>query len=158
MATSAYWFDDFTTLDLKIQDGTDIPAAGIQGVTIVPSTNIEHLFTADSIKADTRKQDEFTVDVQIDYSLWDITVLQEWMSGDSSPGTPPISQSDTSDPATFKIDGVFNNADASAALNATVEDITFEEMPVVDGSRGEFVEWGLEGTGEDLTGVESTTP
>lgn len=158
MATSAYWFDDFTTLDLTLQDDTDIPAAGIQGVTIVPSTNIEHLFTADSIKADTRKQDEFTVDVQIDYSLWDITVLQEWMSGDSSAGTPPISQSDTSDPATFKIDATFNNADASEALNATVEHITFPEMPVIDGSRGEFVERGLEGTGEDLTGVESTSP
>lgn len=158
MATNSYWLDDYATLDLTTRSGTDVPAAGIEDVTIVPSTSIEHLYTADSIKAETRKQHEFSVDVQIGYLLWDVTVLKEWMAGDTSPGSGAISQSDTSDPATFKLAGEFNAEGGTTQIKATVENITFEEMPVIDSSRGEFVQWDLDGTGEDLTGVETVDP
>lgn len=153
----AYWLDDFTTLDLKTPSGgTAIPVAGVQDVTIVPSVSIEHLYTADSIKPNTRKQHEFSVNVQLGYSLWDVDVVRQWLDETAaSDGTnDPVSMTDTSDPATYSLDGTFANQDDSVSFSATVDNITFEEMPIIDASRGEFVQWDLDGTGEDLTGFE----
>jgi hypothetical protein len=34
-----------------------------------------------------------------------------------------------------------------------VTGITFEEMPIIAVSRGEFIQWDLSGVGEDLTNL-----
>lgn len=148
-----YWLDDFTTLDLETGEAspTSTPVAGIQNVTIVPSVSIEQLYTADSIKIESQKQHEFQVQVAIGFSTWDVALAEQWVGGGG--GTTANSMTDTSDPQKFSLDGDFVSEGGGETLSITVSGITFEEMPLLDAARGEFVQWDLEGVGEDLTDV-----
>lgn len=153
----AWVIDDFTTLDMTTSDqtSTSTPVAGIQGVTIVPSVTVEQLYTADSIKIEEQKQFEAAVNVEIEYSLWDETaaVVQQWLGGAGSSAT---SLTDSSDPQKFEISGTFDSVGGDRTMDATVTGITFEEMPIIDGDRGEFLSRNLSGTGEDITDLSMT--
>lgn len=152
-----YRLNDFNTLDLTEEDGSTATAvAGIQDVAITPSVSIEHLMTADSIKAADRMQHDFTVDVQIGYSFFDGAVVDQWLGG--AGGTTAAAMTDTSDPQTYQIAGEFDSADGSNRISATVTAITFPEMPILDAAQGEFAQWDLQGTGEDLTGFGVAAP
>lgn len=148
MPGEAYWLDDYTTLSLETDTGTTDYVAGIQGVTVTPSVSIEQLYTADSIKISEQKQHEFSCDVEINYSLWDPEFVKEWLGGD---GSSASSLTDTSDPQKFTFNGSFDSVSGDTSVSMTVEGITFEEPPAFDASRGEFMETGLSGTGEDIT-------
>lgn len=151
MANTAYYLDDFGTLDLETTEATptSTPVAGIQNVAIIPSVSINRLYTADSIKIDAQKQHEFQVQVTIGYSKWDPVVAEQWLGGGG--GTTANSMTDTNDPQKYQIDGTFSDVDGSNTLSVTVTGITFESMPIIDAARGEYVQWDLEGVGEDLT-------
>ncbi len=147
----AYWFDDAAlVLETDAATATEVPIAGLQEVAITPSVSIEQLWTGDSIKIDAQKQHEFQVGVTIGFSKWDVTLAEQWLGGGGD--TSANSMTDTSDPQKFSI----NTFDPVAVgggttINIQVDGITFEEMPLFDGSRGEYIQWDLEGTGEDIT-------
>lgn len=155
MANEAYYLSDFVTLDLETTEATptSTPVAGIQDVTIVPSVSIDELYTGDSIKIEAKKQKEFSVNVQIGYSKWDPTVAKQWLGGGG--GTSSSSMTDTSDPQKYQISGDFASAGGGTTLSVSVVGITFEEMPIVDAARGEYVQWDLDGSGEDLTNLST---
>jgi len=156
----AYYFDSFTTLELSTEGGgTTTPVAGIQGVSIIPSVSIEQLYTGDTAKIEAQQQHEYSVDVSIEYAKWAETadVVQQWLGGD---GSSAESWTDTNDPQKFQINAVWDSVGGDRTLDATVTGITFEEMPIIDGSMGEYLSRDLSGTGEDvtdLTMVDNTT-
>jgi len=149
MAPDAYWLDE-ATLDVSIPANTDtaVPVAGIQDITVIPSVSIEKLYTGDTIKIEAQKQHEFEVQVDIGYSKWDLTIAEEWLGGE---GTTSASMTDTSDPQKYQISGDFTSVDGATTYQWEVTGVTFEEMPLIDASRGEFIQWDLSGIGEDLT-------
>jgi hypothetical protein len=152
----AWFFDSFTTLDLSTDGGeTTTPVAGIQGVTITPNVSIEQLYTGDSIKIEEQQQHEFAVDTSIEYAKWaeDASVVKQWLGGDGSSGT---SMTDTNDPQKFQIDATWDSVGGDRTLDATVTGITMEELPIIDGSNGEYLSRELSGTGEDITNFEIT--
>lgn len=153
--TRAFWLDDFTTLDLQTEDQTQTstPIAGIQNVELVPNVTIDQLRTADKIKIEEQKQHEALVNVNIGYSKWSNEVLEQWLGGAGSSAT---SWTDTSDPQKYEIDANFVSVGGDYELDVTVTGITFEEMPMIAASRGEFVQWDLEGTGEDISNYTFT--
>jgi hypothetical protein len=59
--------------------------------------------------------------------------------------------SDQNDPQKYTASGEFTSVDGSTTYQWEITGITFEEMPILDFSRGEFIQWDLSGTGEDLT-------
>ena len=61
---------------------------------------------------------------------------------------------DTSDPAMFTINAEFVSTGGDETFEATVTGITFDEMPLVSASRGEFIQWDLSGTGMDITNFD----
>jgi len=142
------YFSDEATLSLETDSGTSVPIAGLQDLTVIPSVAVEQLYTGDSIKIDAQKQHEFEVQVEIGFSKWDLTLAEEWLGG---PGTTSTSMSDTNDPQKYTASGEFTSVDGSLTYQWEVTGITFEEMPILDFSRGEFIQWDLSGTGEDLT-------
>jgi len=157
MAEDAYFFDGFTTLDLTEADGdTTTPVAGIQGVTIIPSVSMEMLYTGDSTKIQEQQQHELEVEVGIEYAKWDqdASVVKQWLGG--SGGTTATSFTDTNDPQKFEVAFAIDSVGGDRTLDATVTGITFEEMPVIDASNGEYLSRDLSGTGEDITDVDMT--
>lgn len=156
MAAESYWFDDavLTAFETDAGTPTSVPVAGLQEVSIIPSVSIEQLYTGDSIKIEEQKQHEFSVDVTIGFSKWDPAFAEQWLGGDGSTSTTTMT--DTSDPQKFAIN-TFDPVSVGGGTTITigVEGITFEEMPLFDGSRGEYIQWDLEGTGEDITDYSS---
>jgi len=147
--TDAFFSDD-ATLTLETSGGTDVPIAGIQDIEVVPSVSIERLYTGDSIKIDSQQQHEFEVAVDIGFSKWDLSLAAEWLGGPASTDT---SMTDTTDPQKYKIQSTFTEINGATSYNLEVSGITFEEMPIIAVSRGEFIQWDLSGVGEDLTNL-----
>jgi len=148
--TDAFFSDD-ATLSLTTSNGSSVPIAGIQDVEIVPSVSIERLYTGDSIKIDSQQQHEFEVAVDIGFSKWDLSLADEWLGG---AGLTSTSMTDTTDPAFYQISSTFTEVNNGATYDIEVTGITFEEMPIIAVSRGEFIQWDLSGVGEDLTTLE----
>lgn len=151
MASEAYWFDDATlTFETDETTPTNIPIAGLNEVEIIPSVSIEQLYTGDSIKIEEQKQHEFSVDVTIGFMKWDPSFAEQWLGGGG--GTSANSMTDTSDPQKFSIN-TFDpvSVGGGTTINIQVDGITFEEMPLFSGSRGEFIQWDVSGTGTDIT-------
>jgi hypothetical protein len=152
-----YTLQNFETLDLTEADGdTATPVAGIQEVTLVTEMSMEQLYTADSIKIADQMQHEAAINVEIGFSFWDGEVAAQWLDG--SGGNTATSLTDTSKPQKYEISGTFQSRDTSQEISATVTGITFESMPLFEASRGEFVQWDLSGTGEDVTTYEVAAP
>jgi hypothetical protein len=147
------FFSDDATLTLKTSGGTDIPIAGIQDIEVVPSVSIERLYTGDSIKIDSQQQHEFEVAVDIGFSKWDLDLAKEWLGGD---GTSATTLTDTTDPQKYKITSEFTEVNDGSTYKLEVTGITFEEMPIIAVSRGEFIQWDLSGTGEDVNTLDDT--
>jgi formyltetrahydrofolate synthetase len=146
--TDAFFSDDATLLLQTNDTSADIPIAGIQDIEIVPSVSIEQLYTGDSIKIDEQQQHEFEVSVDIGFSKWDLTLASEWLGGNLTTST---SMADNTDPQKYSVTSSFTEVNAGAEYEITVTGITFEEMPIIAVSRGEFIQWDLSGTGEDIT-------
>lgn len=157
MANKSYFLDGFSTLDLETDEATptSTPVAGIQDVTIVPNFSIERLYTADSVVVEEQKRHEFSVDVQIGFSKWDNTLAEQWLGGGG--GSSSTSLTDTSDTQKFAINTAdFVSADGNTTLSINITGITFEEMPLVDAARGEYLQWDLQGTGTDIADASTS--
>lgn len=154
MSTDPYWFSDFATLELEKSGGTTDYAAGIKGATIEAEyQTLERLYTADSTQIEAQKQAEAHVPVELNYVKFDPEFAKEWLGGSGSSAT---SLTDTSDPQKYKLTGDFDNADGSTQINIEVTGITFPNIPLLDGSQDEFVEWSLSGSGENIPTFDTT--
>lgn len=150
MPTDSYWLDDISegTFEVTTDSGSTSYVAGVQSVAISGGATIEQLFTGDSINIEEQKQHEFSVDVEVGASLWDFEFVREWLGGS---GSAADTMTDTSDPQKFTLNVTTDSVGGDRTVEITVTGITFEEMPVLDASRGEFVEWSPSGTGESIT-------
>lgn len=156
MPSDAWTIDDYTTLELAVDGGSPTtPVAGISGVTVVPSVSIDRLKTADSGKTEAKHQYDYNVDVGIEYALWDRegSVVEQWLGGAGSSST---SWTDTGQPAEFQLNGSFDSVEGDATMDFTVEGITFEEMPIIDGEQNEFLTRDLSGTGDNIPEFDVT--
>jgi len=147
----AYWLDQISdgTFSVTTTSGGTNYVAGVQSVAISGETTVERLFTVDSITVEAQKQHETTVDIEVGASLWDSTFVKQWLGGGG--GTTNTSIEDTSDLQKFKLEVVTDSVAGGTTVTITVDNITFESMPVLDASRGEYVEWNPSGTGTTLS-------
>lgn len=150
MANEAYSLQDYTTLDLETSQDTptSTPVAGVTNVEITPTVSIERLYTGDTIKIEDQLQHEFQVPVTIEYMKFDPVIAEQWLGGEG--GTSANSMTDTSKPQKYSLTGDFESRDGTT-LSIEVSGITFPEMPLIAAANGEYAQWGLEGTGEDIT-------
>lgn len=152
--TDNWWLNDFNTLELTTVGGTTDTVAGIRGVTIKAEFGtMEHLYTADSTKRVNAKQAQANVPISIEFAFFDGEFVNEWLGG---AGGTDTSLADTSDPQLFELTGNFRNDDGSQQIDVTVTDIEFENIPIFDASMDEFVVWGLDGNGADITNFDVT--
>lgn len=152
--SQAYWINDYEMLELTTVDGNDDVVAGIQEVAIEAEyQTIEELYTADSTERVAVKQAQKTVPISIGYSFFDGDFVEEWLGGDGAKSTE---WEDTSDPQLFELEGDFRSKDGDRQIEVTVTDIYFESIPIFEGSMDEYVEWGLDGQGANITNFEES--
>jgi len=156
MPELAYHLQDFTTLDMKTSAGDATPVAGVRGVTLTANVERDNVFTADDTTRDIGKQREFSVDVNIEYAKFDPEIVKEWLGGD---GVSATAWGNNSDPQQFEL--TFNvdatDQQSGEAIEVTVGEIEFDEMPIFDGSHDDWAMWDLSGTGYALTNFDVTT-
>ena len=149
-STDSYFSNDYETLTLQTSTGDTDYVAGIQGVTIEAEFGVlEDLYTADSVTRDASKQAEFTVPISIEYAFFDPVFVEEWLGGDGNTSTSGVNE--TSDPQQFQLNGVFRSRDNDKEIDVTVDGIRFPSIPIFDLSQDEYVVWGLEGEGSDIS-------
>ena len=150
----AYYFDD-GVLSVETEDTQeDVAIAGLQGIEIEPGYDIIRHYTADSTHIESQKQQEHEVPVTIDYSKFDVDAARQWLGGS---GASSGASTDTSDPQKFTVKAVSTSAGGGVERTCEVEGVTFDSFPLVSGSRGEFEEYNLSGTGERISQFEDTS-
>lgn len=142
------------TLSVQNTAGTSVPIAGIREVTITPAYETTELYTMDSTFRESVKQYEHNVNVEITYAKFSLEMAQEWLGGEGSTAT---ASQDTSDPTLFDIEDVSPSADGGFERTTSVTDVVFPEFPVIDGSYGEYEEWGLTGSGKQIDSLADTS-
>lgn len=149
MASNRYFGDDMT-LSIATEDATPVtaPVASLQQVTITPSYNVVEHYSADTVKREDVKQNQFSVSVDIGVSSWDVVLLTEWLGGD---GLASSTAADTTDPATFTVEGAVTPSGGGTDLEAVVTGVTFGEMPVMDAQTDNFIQKNFSGDGADIT-------
>ena len=154
--STTFHSQDYQVLTLETESATETVVAGLEGLTITPTTTTDQHYTADSVKINDQVSYEHAVNVEIETAYWDGDFAKEWLGGSGASST---SWADTSDPELFQIATYTHDArDGSNELTAEVENITFEEIPLVEWSQGEYLSWNLSGTGEDIPNFDVTTP
>jgi hypothetical protein len=147
---------DYKTLTVENEAATETVVAGLEGLTITPTTTTDQKYTADSSKIEDQISYEHAVNVEIETAYWDGDFAQEWLGGS---GSSSSSWTDGSDPELFQISTYTHDSrDDSIEITAEVDNITFEEIPLVEWSQGEYLSWNLSGTGEDIPNYTVEAP
>jgi hypothetical protein len=150
----AVWGNTAQALSIQNEADTSVPIAGIREVTITPTDELTELYTMNSNFREDAKRYEHSVNVEITYANFSLEFAQEWLGGEGSTAT---ASQDSSDPALFAIEEVQTSADGGFERTTTVEDVIFPEFPIVDASYGEFEEYGLSGSGSQISNLADTS-
>lgn len=147
MADNVYYGNEMS-LTVKTSSGTSLSVGVLKDVSIIPGVEVDELYGADSIKRQSVKQREFSVQVTVGVASYDVTMIQEWLGGSGSSSTSIV---DTADPAQFNVIGQVTPDGGSTDLKGDVSGVVFPEMPVFEASEGEFVTENIEGMGKNVT-------
>lgn len=135
-------------------DDSEIAFAGVREVTVSAEYEHTELRTVDSTFRETVKRYEHNVNVEITYAKFSLEFAQEWLGGEGATAT---ASQDDADPMKFNLKQVQPSSDGGFELTTEVADVVFPELPVVDGSRGEFEEYSLTGSGRKIDSLTDTS-
>lgn len=147
-------FSNAKVLSVTNSAATSVPLAGIREVTITPAYEHTELYTIDSTFREDVKRYEHDVNVEITYANFSLDLAQEWLGGEGQTAT---ASQDSSDPTLFQIEDVHTSSDGGFERTVAVDDVVFPEFPVIDASYGEFEEYGLTGSGKQISDLSDTS-
>jgi len=153
--SESFWFNDGALTVTNNDGGTDFSIAGLKGITITPSFEMTQYYTADSTLWHVAKQYEHSVAVEIDYAFFNLEIAQQWLAGEGT--TTATATADTSDPMKFNVEVVGDSSKGTWNRTVAADRVIFPELPVIDGSQDEMEEYGLSGTGREVSNLADTT-
>lgn len=142
------YFGDSMQLSIQTESGTSITVGSLQNVGVVAESNEVIYYSADQTTIEDRKHTEKRLVVSATIGSWDTALLQQWLGGSGASSTGLV---DTADPAEFEITGEVTPSGGGTNLKAVVSSVTFENMPMFEASRNEFLGKELDGTGSAIT-------
>jgi len=88
--------------------------------------------------------------VEVEFTIVEFNeeLAQYWLNGSS---TTANTITDTTNVAEYEVTIAQNMTDNGGTLSATVENVEFEEMPLLDLAEGEYNEHQLSGTGDGVS-------
>ena len=154
MPSNRYYGDDIATFSVEI-GGTELVAGKVRNVSITGEASHNELFTTDQVTREDVKRREVAVTVEMTIVEFNEELAQYWLGGSDSPSTTIV---DNSNVAEFDIVVEQNMTDHTGSsgdesLRAAVDNVHFEELPLIDLAEGEYNEHDLSGRGN---GVELT--
>ena len=149
MPAEAYHIQNKTALNWNI-DGTEYPVAGVSDVTVTLNQSIVELYTGDSVKREDKYAEEKTVEADITVRKWDHELIEAILDTSSI--------DDTSEVPSATLDGTFTAATSDREVSLELTGGSTEEWPIFDLSLGDYGEWELSMTFDDIETFEVTTP
>ena len=147
--SEAFHIQNATTLSWDI-DGTEYPVAGISDATVTLSQNVVELYTGDSTTREDKYAEEKTPEADVTVRKWDHEIITQVLDGGSI--------DDTSEIPDISIDGTFEAATSDRTVSLKLVGGSTEEWPIFDLSLGDYGEWQLSLTFDDIETFEVTDP
>ena len=149
MSEQPFRLQNSSTLEWDI-DGTTYPVAGVSDATINLSQTIVELFTGDSVKREDKYQEEVQPQGEVTVRKWDPEIVSAVL-GDPGTGT---ALEDTAEVPEVSLEGTFTSSGGDLDVSITLEGGTTEDWPIFDLSLGDYGEWTLDFTFDDISNYE----
>ena len=149
MPAEAYHIQNKTALNWNI-DGTEYPVAGVSDVTVTLNQSIVELYTGDSVTREDKYAEEKTVEADITVRKWDHELIEAILDAESI--------NDSSEVPDTTLEGTFESAQSDREVTIELVGGSTEEWPIFDLSLGDYGEWPLSMTFDDINTFTVQTP
>jgi hypothetical protein len=153
MPSNRYYGDDIATFKVEI-DGTELTAGKVRDVSITGEASHTELFTTDQVTREDVKRREVAVVVEMTIVEFNEELAQYWLDGSgSAKSTTVVDDSNVAEYTITLEQTMTDHTDSSGdeSLKAVVDNVHFEEMPLIDLAEGEYNEHDLSGRGDGVT-------
>ncbi|MDX1744982.1 MAG: hypothetical protein R3324_03515 [Halobacteriales archaeon] len=143
------FFGDSMTLSVDTTDGTpvSVPVGSLQQVQITVSADHVELTSADTILREDVAKRNLNVGIIAGVAAFDMTIVEEWLGGDNASSSSPT---DDNTVATFTLVGTITSP-GGTTHTATVDEVYFPSLPVMNATAGQWVQHNIEGDGQTIT-------
>lgn len=145
MASTTIWRGQTAMLSMTDSSDTDVPIGILQDVEVSADFETSELYGSGSTKRIDVQKTEHRVKVSGTVSAWDLDTFKTLMDYDSTNSDID----DSADISLFNVSLSIKSKGATTADTIKVKNIYFESVPI-SGSRDEYIELSLEGTGDDI--------
>jgi hypothetical protein len=158
MPSNRYYGDDIATFKIEI-DSTELTAGKVRNVSIMGEASHNELFTSDQVTREDVKRREVAVVVEMTIVEFNEELAQYWLDGSGSAQSTTVV--DDSNVAEYTVTLEQNMTDHTGSsgdesLKAVVDNVHFEEMPLIDLAEGEYNEHDISGRGDGVTLTKET--
>lgn len=134
--------------------GTEYPVAGVSEATVTLSQSIVELFTGDSVKREDKYQEQVQPEAEVTVRKWDHEIINTVLG---TPGTGTALE-DTAVVPDVILEGTFQASGSDREITIKLSGGSTEEWPIFDLSLGDYGEWSLSLTFDDIETFTVTDP
>jgi len=153
-----YFYGKTATISFKPDGGTAIDVGLLQGCEVIAVPEYVDLDGCGSTKRVGVAIKKWRVTCRGTIRATDFALIADICSSSGTSWTSGTGVftgiEDTDTPSYFDVT-LAVNSDAGKALTVTAKNVVFKDVPVLVGTYGEWVEWELEGEGDDFTATET---
>jgi hypothetical protein len=159
MPTNRYFGGDIATFKVEI-NSTEITAGAVTDVSIRGEADHTEFFDPEQVTRSDVKRSEVAVVVEMTIREFDEALAQYWLDGSgSSTSSTVVEDSNVAEFTSITVEQNMTdhtNSTGGESLKAVVDNVHFEEMPLLDLAQGEYNEHSLTGRGDGVTLTKET--
>lgn len=157
MTSNRYFGGDIATFKVEI-DSTELTAGAVTDVSIRAEADHTEFFDPENVTRSDVKRSEVAVVVEMTIREFDEQLAQYWLDGSgSSTSETVVEDSNVAEFTSITIEqDMTDKTDTGDSLKAVVDNVHFEEMPLLDLAQGEYNEHSLTGRGDGVTITKET--
>jgi hypothetical protein len=159
MPTNRYFGGDIATFKVEI-NSTEITAGAVTDVSIRGEADHTEFFDPEQVTRSDVKRSEVAVVVEMTIREFDEALAQYWLDGSgSSTSSTVVEDSNVAEFTSITVEQNMTdhtNSTGDESLKAVVDNVHFEEMPLLDLAQGEYNEHSLTGRGDGVTLTKET--
>ena len=157
MPTNRFFGGDIATFKVEIS-GTTVTAGAVTDVSIRGEADHTEFFDPENVTRDDVKRSEVAVIVEMTIREFNEELAQYWLNGTSSTSTTVTEDSNVAEYTITLEQNMTDHTGSSGdeSLKAVVDNVHFEEMPLIDLAEGEYNEHDISGRGDGVTLTKET--
>jgi len=153
MPTNRYFGGDIATFKVEI-DSTELTVGAVTDVSIRGEADHTEFFDPEQVTRGDVKRSEVAVVVEMTVREFDEELAQYWLDGSGTSTNTTVTEDSNVAEYTVTLEQNMTDHTSSSgdeSLKAVVDNVHFEEMPLLDMAQGEFNEHQLTGRGDGVT-------